>query len=818
MTVTVTDILAGPFYPNGVTTAFPFSFKIPSAEEVRVFSYADGVEAVLDPGLYSVAISADAEGGSINFTLPPSSALAPLFIEADPLFTQQANFNNNGFLPRTINPQLDRGAIRDLILREKVDRSILFPRGESGVMLPEAAARKSGKVLGFNAITGAFEVQGAGAFKGDPGGNTMAIGLFAIASTLSIPLGTDLVQTSGSVVRGMGFARYAYDDAVDAAYVASHPLSSFISANGRGFKIAENAVDPVMFGALGDGSNDDTPAFQAAQDTGLPVVWSIPPVQWKLTDTLKIDPGANIRGVGGTANFNASPCKIYFDPPTKRDLFNWRVAPDPDSYVFGGTQISGFCVQGGGPGIACCVDLPLLYNGRIDFYAFGGFDCWIKTRRWQDCRVFGGAQGFRTYGIHFDKAGSDDVASDVTTTFQVLAYIGHGPIAYYASERATTDTKVMKGSVIESVDNATDIARGNVMTFDVYTENVPRTFNGTAWKYGKTGTAFFWETALTVNLQPGVGHTVFPNLATLFDVDHVRLLKISGYAYLYRALLKTTENTFRVIIDGLDTAQIELFSQEGGIANYNAIEIPSITPNQMLLTPSSADAFTSPNVTSRFRMWSQDRGAVPADHLFLDATLNNKLVYRDRFGNFTAPIGALRVSGISGWTVQGGRLSPGELVQNMDPLAFGQPGLWLSTRHSKDVPNIYTGCTTTAGSPIVTNPTIGTFFKCEIGDYVVLSSGYPDVVTQHRVIDRTPDLTQITLDSPAVATVAAAVAVETEAHKLVPLAQQAHREVDVDPVGAVVPNFKGEELFRTDTSNWYKSTGLTIADWKLITA
>ena len=109
--------------------------------------------------------------------------------------------------------------------------------------------------------------------KGDPGGTAMAIGLFAIAATLAIPGGTDLVQTSGNLARGIGPARYAYDPAIDAAHVALHPLTSFLSKNGRGFAINETVVDPLMTGAEG-GAVDDTDAVQAAIDTGSDTIFT----------------------------------------------------------------------------------------------------------------------------------------------------------------------------------------------------------------------------------------------------------------------------------------------------------------------------------------------------------------------------------------------------------------------------------------------------------------------------------------------------------------------------------------------------------------
>lgn len=133
MTVSVTNTLAGPYIPNGVTTTFRFDFKVSSVDEVRVFRVVDGAETDVDPGFFTVVIAADTEGGSVVFTLPPAPGLGDLYVEPDPLFTQPANFNNNGFLPRTINPQLDRAALRDLWLKNRVDRSLRLPISAGGV-------------------------------------------------------------------------------------------------------------------------------------------------------------------------------------------------------------------------------------------------------------------------------------------------------------------------------------------------------------------------------------------------------------------------------------------------------------------------------------------------------------------------------------------------------------------------------------------------------------------------------------------------------------------------------------------------------------
>lgn len=112
-----------------------------------------------------------------------------------------------------------------------------------------------------------LEARGPKGSTGDPGGNILAIGLFAAAGALLIPVGTDLVQTSGYSVKGKGHALYVADAAVDAAWVAAHPQSGFISANARGFRLSHDQdLRVTMFGALGDGVANDQPAFMAAQN------------------------------------------------------------------------------------------------------------------------------------------------------------------------------------------------------------------------------------------------------------------------------------------------------------------------------------------------------------------------------------------------------------------------------------------------------------------------------------------------------------------------------------------------------------------------
>ena len=92
--------------------------------------------------------------------------------------------------------------------------------------------------------------------QGNPGGNVMSVGLFTSLPTMTIPLGTDVIRTSGYYTEDKGAAFYVYSSSVNSAYVSAHPYVSFIDAGGRGFKLSMDQVHNwYMFGLYAD---DDT--------------------------------------------------------------------------------------------------------------------------------------------------------------------------------------------------------------------------------------------------------------------------------------------------------------------------------------------------------------------------------------------------------------------------------------------------------------------------------------------------------------------------------------------------------------------------------
>lgn len=124
MSVDTTDTYSGPYSTNGATTAFPFTFKALAEAEVSV--EIDG--EVASAGLYDVSLDDDG-GGTVTFTTAPVTG-STLYVVSDPDFTQSIQFENGSrWLAEPVNNANDRAAVRDLKLKDRLDRSPQVPIG-----------------------------------------------------------------------------------------------------------------------------------------------------------------------------------------------------------------------------------------------------------------------------------------------------------------------------------------------------------------------------------------------------------------------------------------------------------------------------------------------------------------------------------------------------------------------------------------------------------------------------------------------------------------------------------------------------------------
>lgn len=152
MAVSTTDTYSGPYAANGVTVAFPFTFKAVSAADVAViFRASDGSETVADDGLFTVALAS--EGGTVTFSTAPLALVGDVFVVSEPAFIQSVEFaSGQPFLPSVVNEVNDRDVVRALYLKGKIDRAPQTPigggaEGQFPTVLPDGS-------WGFSSGTG----------------------------------------------------------------------------------------------------------------------------------------------------------------------------------------------------------------------------------------------------------------------------------------------------------------------------------------------------------------------------------------------------------------------------------------------------------------------------------------------------------------------------------------------------------------------------------------------------------------------------------------------------------------------------------------
>jgi hypothetical protein len=213
---------------NGVTTVFPYQFKILAAADLTV--YAAGILKVLNVDYTVTGVGVDV-GGSVTFISGAPAAGAKVAIVRAGKRQRLTDYQQQGdFNTPTVNPDFDNAILLIQDLGAQLGRTLTLPADELDTLpsLPAKAVR-SGKYIAFDA--NGLPISSAGT------GNDAALRT-DLASTLSGADGARLV----------GFKRT--ETGAAGATVAAI--------------LAGCLLTPQMFGAVGDGAADDTTAIKNA--------------------------------------------------------------------------------------------------------------------------------------------------------------------------------------------------------------------------------------------------------------------------------------------------------------------------------------------------------------------------------------------------------------------------------------------------------------------------------------------------------------------------------------------------------------------------
>ena len=262
MVVISTEARSGPFTADGATTRFDFDFNAASAEEIKVT--VDGVE--LSSALYVVTLNGD-NTGYIETTSPIASG--EIYIESDPDFMQEASFERYApFFPDQVNTPFDRSAIRDIYLRHVSLQAMAIAEGANTISTATQAAlvsaeadRASAEATHAAAHTAILEALTSAPIEAPlPVVVTHRDVLSALASADAAYL-TETGREGMFVWGASDLSAEVTADTEQGIYVP--PSSDTTGASGAWKRVVHGFLMPEWFGATGDGTTDDTTAWQA---------------------------------------------------------------------------------------------------------------------------------------------------------------------------------------------------------------------------------------------------------------------------------------------------------------------------------------------------------------------------------------------------------------------------------------------------------------------------------------------------------------------------------------------------------------------------
>ena len=312
MTISSTTRIAGPFTGNGVTTVFPFTFKVFANIDLRVakLNTASNIETILVLNTdYTVTLNGDQDsnpGGTIT-----ASVLAvgfSLTITSDVANLQPTDLTNQGgFYPEVITDALDRATIQIQQLADQTDRAIKIPLSDGVLdMTTPVVSARQGKYLAFDSL---------------------GLPIASVGTGNDSALRTDLANASASSA-GSRLSGFRQTGTGAVARTVDDKLKETISVKD--------------FGATGDGSTDDTAAIAlaiaATPTNGLLIFPS--PGTYKTTSTTLIQKNISIQMQGTSAInyvtaantpamlFDYSMNNVSLELSVSRATRNWSVGAD----------------------------------------------------------------------------------------------------------------------------------------------------------------------------------------------------------------------------------------------------------------------------------------------------------------------------------------------------------------------------------------------------------------------------------------------------------------------------------------------------------
>lgn len=262
------------FTGNGATIVFPYTFIIPSSNDliISLVTLATGTTVILNPTSYSVTGIGDPAGGSVTYPLSggaPITAATSLVIEREVSYVQETDLTNQGGVyPQDIEDALDFLTMQTQQINEQMGRAVQFPITDTGIgTLPPAAAR-AGKYFTFDALgqpTASSAVAGSVPVSVAIAPLLNSVSTAAFAAALGALLGDAGVTSAGSAnAQTIAFPGYILANGTRTTFKAgfTNTGAATLNVNGTGAigirKQTTSGLAPLIGTEITVGTQTDT--------------------------------------------------------------------------------------------------------------------------------------------------------------------------------------------------------------------------------------------------------------------------------------------------------------------------------------------------------------------------------------------------------------------------------------------------------------------------------------------------------------------------------------------------------------------------------
>jgi hypothetical protein len=199
------------YVEDGASTSFPipFRFKAPGDLVVERLLAVGGRQLLTLGTDYSVTGGATDAGGTLTRTV--ATIGARLRIRRRTTRAQPMVYATGDRFPAKSHEEaIDRGILisqeQDDDISDTALRAVLVPDGERGFELPPAAARRGRTLVVGSATNGTLDMLDGSLFKGDPGGNALAVGPAEALPLIAVDAGVNVVIVDGYTASADGGA------------------------------------------------------------------------------------------------------------------------------------------------------------------------------------------------------------------------------------------------------------------------------------------------------------------------------------------------------------------------------------------------------------------------------------------------------------------------------------------------------------------------------------------------------------------------------------------------------------------------------------